>query len=150
MRRSIVLGSVVVVAFAGVGCNQEPKARAADETVPVTVTILCEGDSAVARISPNSVNLPNSNTHATIAEWILNPASTVDEVTIDEKTKDKWPFDTKPPYKATKSKPGKPNGVKPHTSPKKYSYGYTITAYCTFNGESKPFIIDPNMIIIWT
>lgn len=148
MGRSIALASVVVVAFAAVGCKKDAQIIRATATIPVNVTIVCAGDSAVARINPYSVNLPNTDTAGTVAEWVLSPESTVDSVVINEKTKGKWPFDNKPPYTAKKNNPGKGNGVKKHANGN-HIYAYSITAYCTLNGASKPFVIDPDMIIIW-
>lgn len=147
MHRSIVASAVVVSIFA-VGCAKAEFVPA-DRTIPVNVTIKCEGDSIVARVNPYSVKLTNTEANKEIAEWILTSESNASEIEMTKKGSEDWPFSGNYPVKAKKNQPGKGTGVKKHDKGQ-HSYEYAISALCVLNGQAKKIVIDPDIIIIWT
>jgi hypothetical protein len=146
MHRSTVASAVIFSLFA-VGCAK-PEFLPPNRTLPVNVTIKCEGDSIVARINPYSISLPNSDQDRVIAEWVLTPESNADQIDINKKGDEDWPFEGTLPIEAKKTKPGKGTGIKKQKAGE-YPYEYTISAMCVLNGKAKKIVIDPDIIIIW-
>ena len=160
MRVSAFAAFIVVAALASVSCTKDSAVPAdsgvaADtvgliattDTVPVTIFITCYPDSVVARIRPSVIQV----TAPALVAWVLDPASTVSEFSIDKKknSNKKWPYGGTLPYKGTKDEAAKGDRIY-HEPPGTYKYGYSITALCTpADGPIKEITIDPDIIIIW-
>ena len=136
------------VAVLGLACAK-PSLLATSNTVTVSVSILCEGDSVRTSVSPFSVQVGKTDTAGDEVAWEASGSSTVSEIEITQKTTDKkkWPFDDTLPLKGNKKEPGKSGRMKKNAA--EGSYGYNIGATCTLaSGAVAHILIDPDMIII--
>lgn len=150
MRPTAVFAPLAIAAVLSVGCASEPEPLNTSGTKTVNVTVICEGDSVRATVSPFVVQVYKTDVTAEDVQWVLTAPSTVADIKIVKKESDskKWPFAGAYPVNPTKIDSGKSGKMK--KSAKKGTYGYNITASCNLpaSGKVASVVIDPDMIIV--
>ncbi len=68
---------------------------------PVVVNVTCTGQGVNFSLTPWSVGLSAANP----VDWRINASANTDEITIEPKVGEDWPFEETPPFRATKAAP---------------------------------------------
>lgn len=150
MRSTAGFAPLAIAAILAAGCAKQSEPLNTSGTKTVNVTVICEGDSVRATVSPFVVQVDKTDVTAEDVQWVLTAPSTVADVKIVRKESDskKWPFTGTHPVVPTKINSGKSGKMKKNA--KQGTYGYNVTASCTLpaSGKVANIVIDPDMIIV--
>ena len=146
MRASVLLlGGVVAVVGSTALYASDPPAPPAAQTVAVNVRIDCLAGGGVSfSLVPWSIKLAPGDS----VNWMLEPASNVDSMEVQEVKGKGWPFKKKTPYKTKKG--GSGVGARDlEATAKAGKYKYNVQAVCIRSpGLADTVLIDPDMIIV--
>ncbi len=138
MRRTLI-AAAGLLGLAGI-----PLFRPTQPAVrPVVLTVTCTGQGVNFSLMPWSVGLSNANP----VEWRINSNANTDEITIEPKPGEGWPFEEAPPFRATKTAPKRAGALKSGLQ-RGDVYRYTVTLTCR-TPSSGPYrvVIDPDMVV---
>lgn len=142
MRPNAIVACVAVCLVAA-GCAKPVLVPSSGRVRAVNVKITCEGAAVDASINPYAVSLLQGDE----VRWVLTGSPHVATLVIDRKPDSRdWPYEDKPPYRASAESPAGAKRMKAHDNDR--TYRYNLIATCARPGATpKSIIIDPDMII---
>ena len=141
--RLLLAAAAGVIGVTTLNVGAPAPASPTEAVVTVSVDLRCTPNGVNYKVDPWTVTLKQGDT----IEWDLDAGANTDEIVIQPKRADAWPFETRR-FRGGRGNNNRPHGRGMHPGERGRRYQYNVLMVCK-GDVSRPdtIVVDPEMII---